>query len=207
MEWMIRDWVNWTWLSGDHIVEQHVHNIDIFNWFTGKKPISAVGFGARQRRITGDQYDMFSVDYIYEGGIHMHSMCRQIDGCEDNTSEFIQGTKGTWSSNGVIRDLKGNELWKYDWEKEKTDFQQRDPYVLEHVNWINCIRDKKPFSQAEETAISTMTAIMGRISAYTGAKVTWDNVMGSDMNLMPEKLELANVDISKYTVPVPGRGK
>lgn len=209
MEWMIRDWVNWTWLSGDHIVEQHVHNIDVFNWFTGKKPVSAVGFGARQRRLTGDQYDMFSIDYEYEGGIHMHSMCRQIDGCARNVSEFIQGTKGSWSSgNGyVIRDLQGNELWKYDSEKEKAEFQQTNPYVLEHVNLVNHIRDKKPISQAEETAVSTLTAIIGRMSAYTGEKVTWEQGMSSSLDLSPEKLELANVDVSKYVVPVPGTAK
>jgi len=92
MEYMIRDWVNWSWLSGDHIIEQHVHNIDVINWFTGKRPVSAVSFGSRQRRPTGDQYDFFSTDFIYEGGIHVHSMCRQINGCENNVSEWIQGT-------------------------------------------------------------------------------------------------------------------
>src|SRR5665647_152039 len=86
MEYMIRDWVNWSWLSGDHIIEQHVHNIDVINWFTGKRPVSAVSFGSRQRRPTGDQYDFFSTDFIYEGGIHVHSMCRQINGCENNVS-------------------------------------------------------------------------------------------------------------------------
>ncbi len=207
MEWMIRDWVNWTWLSGDHIVEQHVHNIDVFNWFSGLKPVKAVAFGARQRRITGDQYDMFSVDFIYEGGIHVHSMCRQIDGCVQNVAEFIQGTKGSWSSDGVIKDLKGNVLWKYDSDKEAADFKQNNPYVLEHVNWVNHIRDKKPISQAEETAVSTLAAVMGRISAYTGAEVTWDEMMGSDMNLVPEKPELKNMDMKQYVIPVPGKAK
>ena len=207
MEWMIRDWVNWTWLSGDHIVEQHVHNLDVFNWFSGLKPVKAVGFGSRQRRVTGDQYDNFSVDYTYEGGIHVHSMCRQIDGCAGPVAERIQGTKGVWSSNGVIVDLKGNELWKYDKDKEKEDFQQNDPFVLEHVNWVNHIRDNKPICLAEETAVSTMTAMMGRISAYTGAEVTWDQVMAMDMNLVPEKLELKNMDMSQYVVPVPGAAK
>ncbi len=207
MEWMIRDWVNWTWLSGDHIVEQHVHNIDVFNWFSGLKPIKAVAFGARERRVTGDQYDMFSVDYTYEGGIHVHSMCRQIDGCASNVSERIQGTKGVWSSHGVITDLKGNELWKYDGEKEKAEFKQNNPYVLEHVNLVNHIRDKKPISQAEETAISTLTAVMGRISAYTGSEVTWDQMMGSDMNLVPEKPELKNMDMKQFAIPVPGKAK
>ena len=212
MEWMIRDWVNWCWLSGDHIVEQHVHDLDLFNWFAGQKPVKATGFGARQRRLTGDQYDMFSVDYLYEGGYHVHSMCRQIDGCHNNISAYIQGTKGAWIGGGedrahhTIVDLKGNVIWQFDFEKEAADFQQHDGHALEHVNWINHIRDNKPICQGEETAISTMTAIMGRVSAYTGAEVNWDEMMASDMNLMPDRLELKNMDMTKYVVPVPGKG-
>ena len=208
MEWMIRDWVNWTWLSGDHIVEQHVHNLDVFNWFTGLKPEKAVGFGARHRRPTGDQYDMFSIDYVYEGGIHLHSMCRQLYAAQ-NVSEFIQGTKGAWIGgdriNNTIVDLKGNVIWQYDFDKEKEEFQQMSPNVLEHVNWINHIRENKPICQAEETAISTMTAIMGRISAYTGAEVTWNEMMASDMSLVPDDLTFRNMDMSQYPVAVPGR--
>ena len=207
MEWMIRDWVNWNWLSGDHIVEQHVHNIDVFNWFSHLMPQKAVAFGARHHRITGDQYDMFSVDYTYEGGIHVHSMCRQIDATTTNISERIQGTKGAWTNNGVITDLKGNELWRYDAEKEKEEFQQTIPFRLEHVNWVNHIRDGKPICQAEETAISTMTAMMGRISAYTGREVTWEEIMAMDMNLMPDKLEFKNMDMSQFVVPVPGKAR
>jgi len=214
MEWMIRDWVNWTWLSGDHIVEQHIHNLDVFNWFSGQRPVKAIGFGARHRRVTGDQFDMFSVDYLYEGGFHLHSMCRQINGCSGPNTEFIQGTKGAWyggdgrrEDNHKITDLKGNVLWKYDFEKEKEDFQQNAAMVLEHVNLINHIRDNSPICLAEDTAISTMTAIMGRISAYTGAEVTWDDVMAMDMNLVPEQLELKNMDISLYPIPVPGSEK
>ena len=207
MEWMIRDWVNWTWLSGDHIVEQHVHNIDVFNWFSHLKPVKCVGFGARQRRPTGDQYDMFSVDYIYEGGIHVHSMCRQIDGCATNVSERIQGTKGVWTNNGLITDLQGNELWKYDADKEKEDFAQTSATVLELANWVDRVRTKQPINQAEETAVSTLTAIMGRISAYTGAEVTWDEVMAMDMNLVPDNLQMSNVDLKQYPVPVPGAAR
>ena len=210
MEWMIRDWVNWTWLSGDHIVEQHVHNIDVFNWFSHLKPVKCVGFGARHRRLTGDQYDMFSVDYIYEGDVHVHSMCRQIDGCHNDIWERIQGTKGIWmynGVNGVITDLKGNELWEFDFEKEKEEFTQTNPTVLELANWVNCIRTNKPINQAEETAISTLVAIMGRISAYTGAEVTWDQVMAMNMDLMPEKLEFINMDMKQYIIPVPGKAK
>lgn len=207
MEWMLRDWPNWRWISGDHILEQHVHNIDVFNWFSGLKPVKAVGFGARQQRVTGDQYDMFSVDFVYEGGVRVHSMCRQIDGCANDVSERIQGTKGVWTSDGVITDLEGNTLWRFDWEKEKADFKQTNPYVLEHVNLVNHIRNNEPISQAEETAISTMTAIMGRQSAYTGAEITWEQVMAMDMNLVPENPEFKNMDMSQFVVPVPGKAK
>ena len=208
MEWMIRDWVNWNWLSGDHIVEQHVHNIDVFNWFSHLKPVKCVGFGARQRRPTGDQYDMFSVDYVYEGDIHVHSMCRQIDGCAGLNGERIQGTKGViWANQGLITDLQGNELWKFDREKEKEDFTQTNATVLELANWVNRIRNNQPINQAEETTISTVTAIMGRISAYTGAEVTWEEVMAMDMNIVPDDTELRNVDLKQYPVPVPGRAR
>lgn len=209
MEWMIRDWVNWKWLSGDHIVEQHVHNIDVFTWFSGYKPVKASAFGSRQRRITGDQYDNFSVDFECENGVHFQSMCRQIDGCSSNVSEFIQGTKGSWSSqNGFrIKDLEGNVIWEYDSEAEKEQYQQTNPYVLEHVNWISHIRRGEPIMQAEETAVSNMAAIMGRESAYTGKTTTWDEVTQMPMNYTPEKLELGAVDMSGYTVPVPGTAK
>jgi predicted dehydrogenase len=212
MELMVRDWVNWKWLSGDHIVEQHVHNIDVFNWFTGKKPVKCVGFGARQRRLTGDQFDMFSIDFEYEGGVRLHSMCRQIDGCKNNVSEFIQGTKGSWTSAGAgnnqeIKDLAGNVIWKTDVEKEKADHKQTDPYTLEHVDFINHIRANQPLNQAVETAISCLTAVMGRESAYTGNEVTYDEVFNSAVSLMPEKLELGAYDLKAYTVPVPGKPK
>ena len=212
MEFMVRDWVNWKWLSGDHIVEQHVHNLDVFNWFFGKKPVKAVGFGAKQRRLSGDQYDMFSVDFEYEGGIRLHSMCRQIDGCKNNVSEFIQGTKGSWTSAGAggnheIKDLAGNVIWKTDRDKEKVDHKQTDPYTLEHVDFINHIRANKPLNQAVETTISCLTAIMGRESSYTGDEVTYDQIYNSSVSMMPAKLELGAYDLKAYTVPVPGKPK
>jgi predicted dehydrogenase len=209
-EWMIRDWVNWKWLSGDHIVEQHVHNIDVFTWFSGLKPVSAVGFGSRQRRITGDQYDFFSVDFVMENGVHLHSMCRQIDGCTNNVSEFIQGTKGSWTSYGnefAIKDLAGNIIWKYDFEAEK-QHQQNDPYTLEHINWINHIRSNKPLEMASELAVANMAAIMGRDSAYTGNRFDWDNTIASPQDYTPADLNLTGkMDMSSFVVPIPGKGK
>ena len=208
MEWMIRDWVNWKWLSGDHIVEQHVHNIDVFTWMLGAHPVKATGVGSRQRGITGDQYDIFSIDFEFDSGIHMLSFCRQIDGCSSNVSEFIQGSKGSWNSNDfAIRDLEGKILWQYDEEAAEKEFSQHNPYVLEHVDWVNHIRKGEAHVEAAETGQSSLAGIMGREAAYTGQTITWDQMSASDLDYMPEKLELGKMDMSKYTVPVPGTGK
>jgi len=207
MEWMIRDWVNWTWLSGDHIVEQHVHNLDVVNWFTGSHPVKAVGMGSRQRRVTGDQFDNFSVDFVFDNGMHLHSMCRQINGCASNVSERIQGTKGFTNCNDTIFDLAGTEVWKYayplDDEGKPSSRKMMDPYVQEHIDMVTAIRSGKAFNELENTAISTMTAIMGRISAYTGKETTWDEMMNSDLKLGPKVFEFGPVDIPK-DVPIPG---
>ena len=209
MEWMIRDWVNWKWLSGDHIVEQHVHNIDVFNWMIGyKHPIKATAFGSRQRRITGDQYDFFSTDFEYENGIHLHSMCRQIDGCSNNVSETVHGTKGYWSSEDfAIRDLQGNILWQFDTEAAEAKFEQNNPYVLEHVDWVNHIRKGEAHVEAGECGLSSLCGVMGREAAYSGQTIEWDTISASDLDYLPEKLEIGAMDMSKYTVPVPGSKK
>ena len=208
MEWMIRDWVNWKWLSGDHIVEQHVHNIDVFLWMSGYKVAKATGFGARHRRITGDQYDQFSIDFEMENGVHLHSMCRQIDGCSNAVGEIIYGTKGSWNSfDHEIKDLDGNVVWKFDNEKAETEFQQHNPYVLEHVDLVNHIRKGEPIDEATACAMSTLTGVMGRTAAYTGDTVTWDAMSQSELDYLPEKLELGPMDMSDYTVQVPGKAK
>lgn len=208
MEWMIRDWVNWKWLSGDHIVEQHVHNIDVFLWMSGYKVAKATGFGARHRRITGDQYDQFSIDFEMENGVHLHSMCRQIDGCSNAVGEIIYGTKGSWNSfDHEIKDLEGNVVWKFDKEKAEADFKQHNPYVLEHVDLVNHIRKGEPIDEATACAMSTLAGVMGRTSAYTGDAVTWDEMSQSEMDYLPERLEVGPMDMSGYTVQVPGKAK
>lgn len=208
MEWMIRDWVNWKWLSGDHIVEQHVHNIDVFNWMIGKHPLKATAFGSRQRRVTGDQYDFFSVDFEYENGVHLHSMCRQIDGCSNNVSEFVQGTKGSWNSQDfAIRDLQGNIIWQFDDAAAQAAYVQHDPYVLELVDWVEHIRKGEAHDEAEDCGISSLCGVMGREAAYSGQTVTWDEMSASDLDYLPAKLELGSMDMSAYTVAVPGSGK
>jgi predicted dehydrogenase len=208
MEWMIRDWVNWTWLSGDHIVEQHVHNIDVFLWMSGLKVKQATGFGSRQRRITGDQYDNFSVDFECENGVHFHSMCRQIDGCSSMIGEEIFGTKGYWKGwEEKIYDYDGNVLWEFDWDGERAKHPQFDPYTLEHVDAINHIRKGESLDEATACAMSTLAGIMGRESAYTGKTVTWDEMSQSEMNLVPENPQMGPMDMSKYKVPVPGESQ
>jgi len=196
MEYMIRDWVNWCWLSGDHIVEQHVHNIDVINWFTGDHPVKAVGFGGRARRVTGDQYDFFSVDFSFENGVHLHSMCRQIDGCANNISEFLVGTKGSTNCRNTIYRKDGSIAWKFEGKNNL-------PYVQEHIHLVSSIRTGEPVNYAVETAVSTLVAIMGRISAYTGKETTWQEMMDSDLRLGPTTYALGPVPI-KAVVPVPG---
>jgi myo-inositol 2-dehydrogenase / D-chiro-inositol 1-dehydrogenase len=232
MECMIRDWVNWLWLSGDHIVEQHVHNLDVINWFAGLYPVKAVGFGSRQRRVTGDQFDNFSIDYVYDNGMHMHSMCRQINGCAGNVSEMIHGSKGITNCRNTIWDLAGNEMYTFPYvesEKPKTDYpfsdavkaanegkpkskkaeQQpvsvKNAYVQEHTDLVTCIRQDKPINEAEATAMSCLVAMMGRASAYTGKSVTLEEMMNSELKLGPETFVMGDVGIMKNPViPVPG---
>jgi predicted dehydrogenase len=210
MEAMLRDWVNWTWLSGDHIVEQHVHNIDVINWFTGKHPVKAVGFGGRHRRVTGDQYDMFSIDYVYDNGLHMHSMCRQIDGTVNNVSEYIVGTSGMSNCKNTIYNPDGTEMWKFDYGKDEQgkplENTKISPYDQEHIDMVTAIRTNKPINEAEATAVSTLVGIMGRISAYTGKEVTWDEMMNSELKLGPETYVMGKMDMTPK-IPVPGEAK
>ncbi|MFW5901199.1 MAG: Gfo/Idh/MocA family protein [bacterium] len=207
MEFMLRDWVNWCWLSGDHIVEQFIHNLDGINWFLGGKfPQRAVAFGSRHRRVTGDQYDNFSVDYTYEGNIHVHSMCRQINGCANEVSDLIRGTNGYSDCKTYINNAEGEEIWTYE---EPGEDEVNSPYVQEHIHLVTAIRSNEPVNPAEFTAKSTMTAIMGRISAYTGEEVTWEEMMKSDLQLGPEGgaesvTSLGSSELVNAKVPVPG---
>jgi predicted dehydrogenase len=207
MEYMIRDWVNWCWLSGDHIVEQHVHNIDVINWFTGSHPVKAVGVGSRLRRPTGDQFDFFSVDFVLANNMHVHSLCRQINGCASQVAEHVVGTKGYSNCQNTIYNLDGTIKWKYAYPLDESGKPSEkikiSPYVQEHIDMVTAIRANKPFVEAENTAISTMTAIMGRLSAYTGKEVTWDEVMSSELRLGPKEYAMSSVDI-KPEIPVAG---
>jgi predicted dehydrogenase len=206
MEYMFRDFFSWNWLCGDHIIDQGVHNIDVFCWFSHLKPISCVSMGSRLRRTTGNIYDNFSADIVFEGGVNLHAMARQIDNCATNVGEVIKGTKGYWQSyDHSIYDWDGNLVWKFDDEAQNQKTQQNNDYVLEHMDLVNHIRSGKVINIAETTAISSMAGIMARESAYTGKQVTWDEMTASSLSYMPEKLHLGNTDMSKYTtIPLPG---
>ena len=207
MEWMIRDWVNWSWLSGDHIVEQHVHNIDVANWFKDAYPVAAVGMGGRAHRPTGDQYDFFAVDFEYADGSHVASYCRQINGCANNVSENLVGTKGT-AGGGRISGENPYEFKGGGRRRGRNSGGAADlPYVQEHADLIASIRGDGPkLNEAMNVATSTLTAIMGRTAAYTGKRVTWDEMMSSDMRLGPQFTEVTmDTPMPEPTVPVQGQ--
>lgn len=166
--YMVRNWTSFAEMSGDHIVEQHVHNIDVANWFIGRHPVSALGFGGRARRKTGNQFDFFSVDFDYGDGVHIHSMCRQVTGCYDRVGEYFRAETGEVHGGGKLTGGRPVELPK---------FEDRNPYVQEHVDLLKSILAEKPLNESQAVAEATMCAIMGRISAYTGQLVRWSDVM------------------------------
>lgn len=191
-EWMHRDWVNWCWLSGDHIVEQHVHNLDVINWALKAHPEKVVAFGGRARRPTGDQFDFFSADFTYPGEVHVHSMCRQLSDCYENVSERVIGQKGISNCSGHIS--TGAEV----------KFEGNNGYVQEHKDLIDAIREDSPLNEAQNVAESTFTAIMARESAYTGRQILWEQFFNSDLEVKPPTYELTMENIRAH-VPVPGR--
>ncbi len=202
VEWQIRNWLYFTWLSGDHIVEQHVHNLDVVRWgFGDQMPESVYGMGGRQSRTApeyGNIYDHFCIEYVFPGGVRTHSMCRQMPGTKGRVAERLVGTKGFTHCNGVIYDHGGKKLWGYEGENPR-------PYVQEHTDLINSIRSGTPLNEAKRVAESTMCAIMGRIAAYTGRQFKTEWAMKKcSLNLVPEKLDLNG---SKPVAPVSQPGK
>jgi len=180
LQYQMRNWYNFTWLCGDHIVEQHVHNIDVINWAIRAHPVRAMGMGYRTRtdRDYGHIYDFFSVDFEYPNGVHVVSQCRQISGCSNDISEFVKGTRGTSQINAYR--INNDVVFR--------NRQAPNPYVQEHTDLITSIRAGRPINELQNVAESTLTAIMGRMSAYTGQTITWEQATRSTQNLMPERL-------------------
>jgi len=205
-EWQIRNWYYFTWLSGDHIVEQHIHNLDVINWVLGTHPVKALGVGGRQARTApefGNIYDHFAIEFEYPNGVKVLSMCRQIDDCASRVTEFIVGTNGVASPSGWLRTRDGKE-WRYQGPNP-------NPYVQEHLHLIQSIRNGKPINEGVQVTESTLTAIMGRTAAYTGQEVTWEQVLNSQLNYFErvEKLIAANdfVPVPIDPVAIPGKTK
>ena len=168
-DYLARNWLNFWEMSGDHICEQHVHNLDVANWFIGRLPESALGMGGRLRRETGNQYDFFAVDYDYGGGVHISSQCRQISGCYDRVGEFFKGTAGEVHGGGRI---DGREV-----TIPEITVASEDGSVQQMVDLINSVSDNQPLNEARQVAESTAVAIMGRLSAYSGQIVRWRDMM------------------------------
>jgi predicted dehydrogenase len=195
MEWQLRNWPWFTWLSGDHLVEQHVHNLDVINWTLNALPDTCLGMGGRQVRNLGNIWDNFTVVYEYPGNARVTSLCRQISGCTDRIGERIVGTKGVAEVDKGI--ITGEKSWEY----SATDGDAKD---LEQVFFIKTIRDGKPVNEARDMSFSTLTAIMGRMSAYSGRALKWDWALkGSKLNLSPARYEFGDLPVDP--VPMPGK--
>jgi len=200
-EWQHRDWYYFTWLCGDHIVEQHVHNLDVANWIMGGPPVKAVGLGGRQVRTQpeyGHIYDHFAVEFEYANGFKIQSMCRQQDNTVSNVSEHFVGTKGVvdFGDKAVIRPTIG--------DRYRYDGPTPNPYVIEHVDNIAAIRAGKPLNEAKRIAESTCTAILGRESCYTGQQLSFDEVMNASTKLMPDVVAFGP-PMAVPPVAVPGK--
>ena len=182
LERQINNWYHYIWLSGDHICEQHVHNLDVCNWIMNDHPVRCWGMGARQMlgNKSGEIWDNFAIEYEYPKGARMFSYCGQIVRDWSSVSEAVQGTTGSSNPGNSIQP-KGGSAWR---------FRGRavGPYVQEHVDLINAIVNDTELNEAKQVADSTLTAIMGREAAYSGAGVEWDAIVKSDFAYGPELL-------------------
>jgi predicted dehydrogenase len=209
MEYQMRNWYYFVWLCGDHIVEQHIHNLDVINWFKGGYPVKAQGMGGRQVRKGkeyGEIFDHHFVEFHYADGSILNSQCRHIPGALSKVDELLVGTKGVIKcGDAVIQDAKGKVLFQYDKAKEN------NPYQTEHDELFAAISaGEYKFADAENGAKSTMTAILGRLATYSGQVVEWDKCINSGISLAPTSFDWnANPrvmpnDEGFYAVATPG---
>jgi myo-inositol 2-dehydrogenase / D-chiro-inositol 1-dehydrogenase len=197
-QYQIHNWYHFCWLCGDHICEQHVHNLDVINWVLQQTPKSAVGLGGRAMRPAGDPkdvgniYDHFAVEYTYPNGLVMSSYCRHMPGV-DNISEAVVGTKGKSQINDYL--INGKQVFSG---------QETNPYIQEHTDLIAAIRKGEVINELKTVAESTLTAILGRMATYSGDEVTWETALTSPEDSFPKDLTL---DGSLDTAPVPMPGQ
>ncbi len=209
MEYQMRNWYYFNWLCGDHITEQHIHNIDVINWFKGAYPVKAQGMGGREVRKgkdNGEIFDHHYVEFHYADGSILNSQCRHIKNTMSKVDELIVGTKGKiFCGAANIRDHKGGLLYQFDRKTEN------DPYQSEHDELFAAIaKGEYKFADAENGAKSTMTSILGRMATYSGKLVEWDKALNCGLNLqptayswdtLPKSLPDAN---GQYKIAVPG---
>lgn len=196
MEYQLRNWYAFQWLCGDHIVEQHVHNLDIVNWAFGGPPVKAFGMGGCQNRNWGDIWDHFAIEFEYANGARVQSMCRQVNGTSGRISERIVGTLGSADTNRGI--IHGKNAWRYTGERPS-------PYVCEHANLIKSIRNRTPINEARALGEATLTGVLGRLAAYSGKEISYKWILeASTLDLSPSAYDF-NAAPPKPVKPVPGK--
>jgi myo-inositol 2-dehydrogenase / D-chiro-inositol 1-dehydrogenase len=187
MEYQMRNWYYFNWLCGDHITEQHIHNLDVGNWVKNAYPVRAQGMGGRQVRVGkdfGEIFDHHFVEYEYEDGSRMFSQCRHQPGTLSRVTEVFQGTNGSAPQPGVLLTRSGHELFKHDGRNDP------NPYQVEHDELFEAIAmGQYRYADAENGAMATMTSILGRMATYSGQVVEWKDAMASNINLMPQKFD------------------
>ncbi len=199
MEWQLRNWLYFTWLSGDHNVEQHVHSLDKMAWtMRDEPPIRATGVGGRQVRTQpkyGNIFDHHAVVYEYANGVKCFSQCRQQVGCANDVNDHIFGTKGTCDV--MKHTIKGQNPWRHTRSRDAKD----DMYQNEHNELFASIRSGKPIHNGDYMAKSTLMAIMGRMATYTGQAITWDQALNSKEDLTPSKYEWGPLAVAPIAMP------
>jgi predicted dehydrogenase len=206
MQWQIKNWLYFTWLSGDHIIEQTIHTIDKITWaMKNTYPATAIGMGGRQVRtdpVFGNIYDHHAVAYEYDNGVKAYVFTRQMAGCDNDNSFHVYGTKGSAHWHGNTWMIKGPNSWRAPRELTKDDMYQH-----EHNELFDSILHGKPINDGEWSVKSTMTGIMGRMATYTGKKITWDMAINSQEDLSPPNHDYS---VEKYPTPpvaMPGKTK
>jgi predicted dehydrogenase len=203
MEYQIRNWLYFDWLSGDHIVEQHIHSLDKIAWAMGDKyPVKATSSGGRVQRTEekfGNIYDHFNTVYEWDNGVRAFSSCRQWANADTDVSDHVFGTRGVAHIQTHNLETRDGKLWQH--EKDPAD----DMYQNEHDELFASIRSGQPINDGEIMCNSTLLAIMARLSAYTGRSVTWDEMLKSDLDLSPAKYEWGAAP--QRPVPVPGQAE
>lgn len=202
-EWMVRNWYNFTWLSGDGIVEQAIHTVDWLQWvMKDATPLRCTAVGGRQIPAHGGNiFDHIEINYEWDGGVRGFMAQRQIPGCHNENGLYVQGTKGTATIRGggdTGVSIDGANPWKYDGPKS------RDMYQIEHDEFFDSIRTGKPINDGDRMVTSTLTGIMGRMAGYTGKQVTWDMALNSKEVLVPEITDGWNTKFEVAPMAQPG---